>query len=787
MQVQTRTIALLPVRVPDLDVVNIYGTDVTAENAIAKFPDQNPNPVLRIDVAGALIYANPASAGIVAALGIRHGDRLPADLGDAIGRRLAGESSELIEVRGDGRIYAITPVAVPESGFTNLYGTDVTGLRAIDRFPNDNPNPVLRASRDGILTYANPASEPVRRALGAEVGQTHPGPGLGAPHRRLGRGGSGAGTLEVEWGDRLFSLTVVSVYEFESVNIYGTDITAAREVERLLLNILPASIAGRLRAGERLIADRFDEMAVLFADIVNFTPFAQAHPPDEVVNVLNSVFSVFDELADRYGLEKIKTIGDSYMVVGGIQGDADGPERVARMGLDMIERLRDFRTPGGDALEIRVGMHVGPVVGGVIGLKKFIYDVWGHTVNTASRMESHGLPGRLQVTESARERLAARVLLRAARHGGGQGGGTDDDLPAGGPGSVGFADPLPEQASVFDPDQVPLSTSEGRRPPSTAGDRMMIGLAVLALVGGLLIAASRLIPEQANQTSQATATPVQSTEPASPSPRPTASPRDVRTMTVDPAPIPSVSPPGPYVSEWVRLRIAVTLLESPSSARTDRPSAPGRAGIHHRRAGGTGGRRWLASGRRAGQRLDLRRDRQRGHVRALPGPLAVDQRRVQPRVRIQRLPVLRLAYEWVRRRGACLVRRRAVAHIRRRRCRLGANGRERAGRLAHGRQRRWPQCHDDHALAVAGRRVMGAAGRPAGGDDGRVHDTGRIPGGLRAALRDRQRRLGSLVLGRRPAVDRATDRAAAPGHGNAAGGHPARLLRLGPQRPRHRG
>jgi len=403
-QVQTRTIALLPVRVPDLDVVNIYGTDVTAERAVAKFPDQNPNPVLRIDVAGALIYANPASAGIVAALGIRHGDRLPADLGDGIARRLAGESSEAIEVRGDGRIYAITPVAVPESGFTNLYATDVTGLRAIDRFPNDNPNPVLRASRDGVLTYANPASEPVRRALGAEVGQRIPAPAWESLTAASAE--ADGGTLEVEWGDRLFSLTVVSVYEFESVNIYGTDITAAREVERLLLNILPASIAGRLRAGERVIADRFDEMAVLFADIVDFTPFAQAHPPDEVVNVLNSVFSVFDELADRYGLEKIKTIGDAYMAVGGIQGDADGPERVARMGLDMIDQLRSFRTPHGEGLEIRVGMHVGPVVGGVIGLKKFIYDVWGHTVNTASRMESHGLPGRLQVTESARERLA---------------------------------------------------------------------------------------------------------------------------------------------------------------------------------------------------------------------------------------------------------------------------------------------------------------------------------------------------------------------------------------------
>ncbi|HEX5578656.1 MAG TPA: adenylate/guanylate cyclase domain-containing protein, partial [Candidatus Limnocylindria bacterium] len=249
--------------------------------------------------------------------------------------------------------------------------------------------------------YANPASEPVRRALGAEVGEQIPAEAW----QRLAAAAESTGSMEVEWGEQLFALRVVSVYEFESVNVYGTDVTAAREVERLLLNILPASIAERLRAGERVIADRFDEMAVLFADIVNFTPFAQAHSPDEVVGVLNSVFSIFDELADAYGLEKIKTIGDAYMAVGGIQGDADGPERVARMGLDILARLRDFRTPFGERLEVRVGMHVGPAVGGVIGLRKFIYDVWGHTVNTASRMESHGLPGRLQVSDSARQRL----------------------------------------------------------------------------------------------------------------------------------------------------------------------------------------------------------------------------------------------------------------------------------------------------------------------------------------------------------------------------------------------
>ena len=181
MQVQTRTIALLPVRVPDLDVVNIYGTDVTAENAIAKFPDQNPNPVLRIDVAGALIYANPASAGIVAALGIRHGDRLPADLGDGIGRRLAGESSELIEVRGDGRIYAITPVAVPEFGVHEPV-RDRRDRPACHRpLPQRQPEPGTARLSRRRPHLCEPGQRAGAACAGRGGGAAHPGPGLGEP------------------------------------------------------------------------------------------------------------------------------------------------------------------------------------------------------------------------------------------------------------------------------------------------------------------------------------------------------------------------------------------------------------------------------------------------------------------------------------------------------------------------------------------------------------------------------------------------------------------------------
>jgi adenylate cyclase len=173
--------------------------------------------------------------------------------------------------------------------------------------------------------------------------------------------------------------------------------------ERLLLNVLPASIAERLKGGESLIADGAADVGVLFADIAGFTPISEAMAPEDVVRLLNEVFTLFDGLAATYRLEKIKTIGDAYMVASGLLEPGDGhAENLARMALDMQREASRLST-----LELRIGIDIGPVVAGVIGRSKFIYDLWGDTVNTASRMESHGIPGTIQVTERAYHRLAS--------------------------------------------------------------------------------------------------------------------------------------------------------------------------------------------------------------------------------------------------------------------------------------------------------------------------------------------------------------------------------------------
>jgi len=178
------------------------------------------------------------------------------------------------------------------------------------------------------------------------------------------------------------------------------------KAESLLLNILPQSIAERLKVERRTIADQFTSASILFADVVDFTPLAERLPPTELVAVLDRVFSHFDELAENHGLEKIKTIGDCYMVAAGVPTPRpDHARALALMALDMQAATRSDDDVGRLGLELRIGINSGPVVAGVIGRKRFLYDLWGDAVNTASRMESHGEAGRIQITGATKDLL----------------------------------------------------------------------------------------------------------------------------------------------------------------------------------------------------------------------------------------------------------------------------------------------------------------------------------------------------------------------------------------------
>lgn len=184
--------------------------------------------------------------------------------------------------------------------------------------------------------------------------------------------------------------------------------------ESLLLNILPSPIAERLKAGNHTIADGYAEATILFADLVGFTRMSTTVSPEQLVVMLNRLFSRFDELSGRFGVEKIKTIGDAYMACAGVPvARPDHAEAIADMALAMREALKEHNREFGSNLQIRIGINTGPVVAGVIGLKKFIYDLWGDTVNLASRMESSGVPDRIQVSASTWEHLRDRYDFEA--------------------------------------------------------------------------------------------------------------------------------------------------------------------------------------------------------------------------------------------------------------------------------------------------------------------------------------------------------------------------------------
>jgi adenylate cyclase len=183
--------------------------------------------------------------------------------------------------------------------------------------------------------------------------------------------------------------------------------------ELLLMNILPGSIAERLKAATQTIADHFASASILFADVVDFTPLAQRLPPAEVVGILDQLFSRFDALVERHGLEKIKTIGDCYMAAAGVPiPRTDHARRAALLALDMRDAVATSAVAGQSGVELRIGINSGPVVAGVIGTKRFLYDLWGDAVNTASRMESQSTAGEIQITRATYELLKDEFVCR---------------------------------------------------------------------------------------------------------------------------------------------------------------------------------------------------------------------------------------------------------------------------------------------------------------------------------------------------------------------------------------
>lgn len=223
--------------------------------------------------------------------------------------------------------------------------------------------------------------------------------------------------LELQLRDKNLMLQQEIAYreqaERETRLLLETTKSQKEKIEELLLNILPKPIAKRLQERQSIIADSFSDVSVLFADLVGFTNFASQKSAAETVKVLNQIFSLFDELSLRHGLEKIKTMGDAYIVVGGLPEPQENHAfAIAQMALDMQAAVASFNLKNNHSFTLRIGINIGGVVAGVIGLTKFSYDLWGDTVNVAQRMESNGIPGEIQVTPAVYDRLKDKFLFK---------------------------------------------------------------------------------------------------------------------------------------------------------------------------------------------------------------------------------------------------------------------------------------------------------------------------------------------------------------------------------------
>jgi class 3 adenylate cyclase len=322
-----------------------------------------------------------------------------------IGKAVAEAGHEIKIAKGGAEGLAVAGTWKPDVIVCDLMMPEMDGFAVIQKVKELDPrlpvvvlsgeselNSVLRAVHRGAFDYVLKAGKDIRPLLAAID--------RALVHVRLSR--------ENE------RLNAEVKRQLEEVNKQHGLVLAAQEVsERLLLNIFPQAIADRLKADDRSIADAHAEVTVLFADIVGFTEFSAARPPEAVVEVLNSLFSEFDRAAEAHGVEKIKTVGDAYMAAAGAPlPHPDHAESVSGMALAMLEAVRKRNEATGENIGIRIGINSGPVTAGVIGQRRFIYDLWGDTVNVASRMEAQGVAGEIQVTESTYAIVKDRFVFK---------------------------------------------------------------------------------------------------------------------------------------------------------------------------------------------------------------------------------------------------------------------------------------------------------------------------------------------------------------------------------------
>ena len=416
IKVNSLTYKLKCVYIKELGSINVYGTDITAKKVIDKFPDSNPNPVMRVSYDGVLNYHNKASLKLVGGLNLKVSEIVSKPILKYIGEvSISGEATNY-EIKVGNFTYSASFVPVPEFQFIIVYASDITALKVIKKFPNQNPNPVLRIDLEGHLDYFNDASKYIVNNLGSTIGSK-------LPINFLEKIFNKKDAFEREIGSKTYMFNVVEIKEFSFYLIYGTDITDSKDKERILEKLskyFSPQVYDSIFTGELdvKINTTRKNLTVFFSDIKSFTTITEKLEPEILTDLITNYLTEMTNIAIKHGGTVDKYIGDAIMIFFG-DPNSNGAKKDATacilMALEMKKKLkrlkRDWANTGlSESLDVRMGIHTDVCTVGNFGSSdRLDYTVLGNGVNLASRLESLAKANQILISENTHNLIKNRI------------------------------------------------------------------------------------------------------------------------------------------------------------------------------------------------------------------------------------------------------------------------------------------------------------------------------------------------------------------------------------------
>ena len=408
---KNKTYRLKAVYVEEINCINLYGSDITAKKVIDKFPDQNPNPVMRVSREGKLTYFNDASSRIIQHYHLALGQLISGPLVDLIGKTAITEDIANGEIKVGKKSYLVYLVPVPEFNFIIIYGSDITANKLVNKFPDQNPNPVMRFNREMQLQYFNDASNYIVKNWKIGINENIPDDIIANLENQ---NSPLLHNMEIEIGERTYYFNIVEIGEFDFFLLYGTDITDAKDKEMILTKLskyFSPQVYSSIFTGELdvNISTNRKNLTVFFSDIKGFTTITEKLEPEKLTEFITHYLTEMTDIAISYGGTVDKYIGDAIMIFFGdptTKGLREDAISCVSMALKMQEKLKLIRKKWKsfgitEMLDVRMGIHTDVCTVGNFGSKdRLDYTVLGNGVNLASRLESSAKPNEILISEN---------------------------------------------------------------------------------------------------------------------------------------------------------------------------------------------------------------------------------------------------------------------------------------------------------------------------------------------------------------------------------------------------